>query len=138
MEININNKWTQNSQYIMKYAMNQSKKGNIFPIWGTCQGMQQLAYLTSGYDLKAVAPVRGEVAVRNTIQIQPDNTLFKDLPQDLLNSLESGVGVLYFNHHFAVTRDYFNNNVLLQQFWDVEAFTTTSFSEQFLSVFKAK
>ncbi len=91
--------------------------------------MQQLAYLTSGYDLKAVAPVRGEVAVRNTIQIQPDNTLFKDLPKDLLNSLESGVGILYFNHHFAVTRDYFNNNVLLQQFWDVEAFTTTSFSE---------
>lgn len=33
--------------------------------------MQLLAYLTSGYDAKAIAPVRGEVAVRNTIKITP-------------------------------------------------------------------
>jgi hypothetical protein len=32
--------------------------------------MQLLAYLTSGFDANAISPVRGEVAVRNTIQIQ--------------------------------------------------------------------
>jgi hypothetical protein len=33
--------------------------------------MQLLAYLTSGYDLKAIAPVSGQVAVKNTIKINP-------------------------------------------------------------------
>ena len=91
----------------MKYAMAETKKGNPFPIWGTCLGMQLLSYLTSGYDLNAISPVRGELAIRNTLQIQPDNTLFKDLSSDLLNNLQSGVGVVYFNHHYAVTKDYY-------------------------------
>jgi len=49
--------------------MEQNKKGNVFPIWGTCLGMQLLAYLTSGYDAAAVAPVNGELAIRNTLSI---------------------------------------------------------------------
>jgi GMP synthase-like glutamine amidotransferase len=43
----------------MKYAMAQTERGNPFPIWGTCLGMQLLAYLTSGYDSNAISPVRG-------------------------------------------------------------------------------
>lgn len=97
-----------------------------------------MAYFTSGYDLKAIAPVQGETDVRNTLQILPNNTIFKDFSKDLLDSLELGEGVLYFNHHFAVTREYFNNNKLLQNFWDIEAFSTSPFNETFISVFKAK
>lgn len=59
MDIDITNTWTQNADYVFKYAMNENKKGNVFPIWGTCLGMQLIAYLTSGYDSKAIAPVRG-------------------------------------------------------------------------------
>lgn len=51
--------------------MNENSNGNVFPVWGTCLGMQLLAYLTSGYDAKAIAPVRGQVATRNTLNIQP-------------------------------------------------------------------
>ena len=101
----------------MKYAMAETKRGNPFPVWGTCLGMQTLAYLTSGYDLKAIAPVRGELAIRNTLQIQPENTLFKDLPSDLLNNLQSGVGVVYFNHRFAIKQNiYFRSLQLFVHF----------------------
>jgi gamma-glutamyl hydrolase len=123
---------------VLKYGISENKKGNVFPIWGTCLGMQLLAYLTSGYDAKAIAPVRGEVATRNTLSIQSQNTLFTGLSSDLLNRLQSGVGVLYFNHHYAVTKQYYDNSPLLRAFWNVEAYTTTSYSEEFLSVFKAK
>ena len=71
VDINIKNKWTQTADYILKYGMSENKKGNVFPIWGTCLGMQLLAYLTSGYDLKAIAPVSGEVAIKNTIKVNP-------------------------------------------------------------------
>lgn len=78
-DINITTKWTQNADYIFKYAMEQNKKGNVFPIWGTCLGMQLLAYLSSGYDSDAIAPVRGQVAVRNTLDVQPRSAVFGDL-----------------------------------------------------------
>ena len=119
IDVDIKYKWTRNAEYVLKYAMAETKRGNPFPLWGTCLGMQTLAYLTSGYDLNAIAPVRGELAIRNTLQIQPDNTLFKDLSSDLLNNLQSGVGVVYFNHRFAVTKDYYLKNAQLRAFWDI-------------------
>ena len=36
--IDINNKWTKSADYIVKYAINENKKGNVFPVWGTCLG----------------------------------------------------------------------------------------------------
>ncbi len=51
--ININNIWTSNADYILKYAINQTNNGNPFPVWGTCLGWQLLAYLTSGYDMNS-------------------------------------------------------------------------------------
>lgn len=138
VDIDIRYKWTQNADYILKYAISQNDKGNVFPIWGTCLGMQLLAYLTSGYDLKAIAPVRGQVAVRNTISVQPESVTYGDLSTNLLNRLQSGDGILYFNHHFAITKEYFLNNQLLRKFWNVDSYTTTSYSEDFLSTFNAK
>ena len=81
--MDINTTWTKNAEYILKYGIEQNKKGNVFPIWGTCLGMQLLAYLTCGYDGAAIAPVNGEVAVRNTIQIQPNSLLYKSISEDL-------------------------------------------------------
>jgi gamma-glutamyl hydrolase len=137
-EINISNKWTQNADYILKYAMAENKKGNVFPIWGTCLGMQLLAYLTSGYDAKAIGPVRGEVAVKNTLVIQPGSVILSDLSSNLENRLQSGEGILYFNHHYAVTKAYFQGSEKLRSFWRVDAMTTSSFSDEFLSMFTAK
>ena len=78
------------------------------------------------------------MAVRNTISVQPGSVLYSDLSTNLLNRLQSGDGILYFNHHFAITKEYFLNSQPLRKFWNVESYTTTSFSEDFLSTFKAK
>lgn len=36
--ININNLWTSNADYILKYAINQTNNGNPFAVWGICLG----------------------------------------------------------------------------------------------------
>jgi gamma-glutamyl-gamma-aminobutyrate hydrolase PuuD len=137
VDIDITNTWTKNADYILKFAMAEKKKGNAFPIWGTCLGMQLLAYLTANYDARAISPVRGEVAVRNTIQIRADSTLLGDLPTDLKHMLQNGQGILYYNHHYAVTLPYYNTSPSLKQFWRIAATTTTSYSEDFLAVFES-
>ena len=46
---------------------------------------------------------------------------------------------MYFNHHLAVTREYYTKSSLLQQFWDVQAYTTvTTTNQSFISAIKAK
>jgi gamma-glutamyl hydrolase len=49
-EIHINNRWVKNANFILGFAMSENKKGNVFPIWGTCLGLELLSYLTSGFD----------------------------------------------------------------------------------------
>lgn len=127
VDLDINTTWTQNAEYILKYAINQNQKGNVFPLWGTCLGMQLLAYLTSGYDAAAVSAVSGEVATKNTLQIQPNTVLYKGISDELKYYLENGRGVTYFNHHFAVRKEYFERSALLRNFWEVESYTTTTF-----------
>lgn len=58
-EFNIKTKWTANADLILKWAMKENDKGNVFPVWGTCLGLQLLAYLTSNYDNSVISPVRG-------------------------------------------------------------------------------
>ena len=38
VSIDINNLWTKNADYILKYAISENKKGNMFAVWGTCLG----------------------------------------------------------------------------------------------------
>ena len=62
-EIDINDlrlKWTANADHILKYAIESNKRGNPFPIWGTCLGLELLAFLTSGYDPKVVSEISGQ------------------------------------------------------------------------------
>ena len=38
-EIHISNRWVRNANFILQWAINENKKGNVFPIWGTCLGL---------------------------------------------------------------------------------------------------
>jgi gamma-glutamyl hydrolase len=137
-EININNIWTSNADYILKYAINENKKGNPFPVWGTCLGWELISYLTSGYDSKWLTSVRGESAVKNRISIKTPSYLFDDLSPTLKNSLENGVGIVYFNHVYAVTPSYYQTNQVLKSFWNIVSTTTSSYNEQFISAAESK
>lgn len=137
MEFNINNKWTKNADHILKYAIDQNKKGNPYPVWGTCLGFELLAYLTCGYDSKVLSPVRGESGVRNTIKIQGHSYLYDDLSTELRYNLENGQGSTFFNHVWAVSTKYFQASEQLKAFWRVTSTSTSTFSEEFVSTLES-
>jgi gamma-glutamyl hydrolase len=87
IDINIKNKWTSNADYVLKWAINENKKGRVFPVWGTCLGWELLAYLTSGYDSKVLSPVRGESGVRNTLDILDDGYIYSGISPSLRYNL---------------------------------------------------
>jgi gamma-glutamyl hydrolase len=125
----MNNRWTSNADYILKYAINENNKGNVFPVWGTCLGLQLLSFLTSGYDSKVLSAVRGEVALLNTLNILKSSYLLEDISTDLKNKLTKGQGITYFNHHYAVTTTYYQNNKNFNTFWNLIATTRSSYND---------
>lgn len=101
--------------------------------------MQLLAYLTSGYDSKAIQPVRGDLAILNTLNITASSSyLFDGVSVDIKNKLTKGQGILYFNHHYAVIPSFASSNSKFSSFWNTIAITTTSYNDPFLSVTEAK
>ncbi len=136
--ININNIWTKNADYILKYAIEQNRNGTVFPVWGTCRGWELLAYLTSGYDSNVLSPVKNETNIKNIISISEPTYLFSELSQKLKTSLESGAGILFFDHKCAVSTAYYESNEIFKNFWNITSTTTSSYSETFISGAESK
>lgn len=58
VEFDITKTWTSNANFILQYAIQQNDQGKVFPVWGTCLGLQLLSYLTADYK-NVLSPVRG-------------------------------------------------------------------------------
>ncbi len=83
---------------MLQFAINENKKGNVFPVWGTCLGLELLTYLTSGFDENILQPIRGSDHMLNVLKFVEKSVLFDDLDPHLKNSLTNPPGNFYFNH----------------------------------------
>lgn len=125
MELDIKTKWTQSADTIVKYAMEQTDKGNKFPIWATCLGMQLISYLTGGY-VEVLSRVQGDDAIVLPINITaPNSYIFSAMTAYQVEKMTKGGGILYYNHKYAVTLDTFNSNQKLKGFWNMTAKATS-------------
>lgn len=59
--IDFTQRWTQNAQFILEWAMKENDAGNVFPIWSVCLGYETLAVITSGNtnNMTTLSRVRG-------------------------------------------------------------------------------
>lgn len=69
MDYDMKDLWTRNTDVILKYAIEENDKGNVFPVFGTCMGHQLLAYLTSNYTNSIFTTVHGDDAIVLPINI---------------------------------------------------------------------
>ena len=63
MEFSIENQWTKNADYILKYAKEENDQGRPFPLWFTCLGHELVSYLTSNYNDNILSKVNGDEAI---------------------------------------------------------------------------
>jgi len=99
LDFDIEDRWTSNADFILKYAIQQNDAGNVFPIFGTCMGLQLLGYLTNDY-VCPLSPVEGQKYAINTIKFESNDkgTLFNEMPSRILTKLTTGKGMVFFNH----------------------------------------
>ncbi|XP_060766751.1 zgc:171566 [Neoarius graeffei] len=116
-------------------AIKANDASDYFPIWGTCQGFQQLTVLTSNKNLLTSTNTK---AVTLPLIFAPgaqNSRLFKSFPKDLLNSLASENITSNF-HSWSMSTQNFTRNVKLKRFYKVLT-TNTDGRKEFISTMEA-
>jgi len=117
--------FTTASQIIFNYAIEAKKRGEIFPVWGTCQGFEVLVYLIAGYDpltlTKAVdmpAPIVFEKEFKNYKTLVKGTRLFKSLDKRTYNAMKTTESTIHY-HNFGLTKQNFTKIHSLKNFFRI-------------------
>ncbi len=137
-EIHIDNHWVKNANFILQFAIEENRRGNVFPIWGTCLGLELLTYLTSGFSETILQPIRGSEHMLNVLKFVERSVLFDDLDANLKSKLTTGPGILYFNHEDGLPIANFRENKRMTDFWRIASTTTSPGGDTFVSAMEAQ
>ncbi|KAF3856801.1 hypothetical protein F7725_017524 [Dissostichus mawsoni] len=115
-------------------ALKANDAGDYFPIWGTCQGFQQLSVLTANKNLLTITDTKA-VALPLTLTPAQSSRLFRSFPKDLLQSLavENITGNF---HKWSLSLLNYSRNAKLKRFYKVLS-TNNDGKKEFISTMEA-
>uniref|UniRef100_A0A3Q3XF98 folate gamma-glutamyl hydrolase n=1 Tax=Mola mola TaxID=94237 RepID=A0A3Q3XF98_MOLML len=117
-------------------ALKANDAGDYFPLWGTCQGFQQLSVLTSNKNLLTLTDTK---AVALPLTLKPgtaqSSRLFRTFPKDLLKSLAEENITLNF-HSWSLSVQNYSRNAKLKRFYKVLS-TNNDGKREFISTMEA-
>ncbi|KAL4655697.1 gamma-glutamyl hydrolase-like [Arapaima gigas] len=108
---------------------------DYFPIWGTCQGFQQLTVLTSGKNLLTVTDTKAVALPLVFTEAAKNSRLFKNFPKDLLQSL-SEENITSNFHSWSLSMQNYSRNAKLKRFYKVLS-TNADGKKEFISTMEA-
>ncbi|KAM9332179.1 gamma-glutamyl hydrolase-like [Pholidichthys leucotaenia] len=116
-------------------AIEANKRGDYFPVWGTCLGFQQLSYLTSR---KSVLTRTNTTAVALPLHFTNEtksSRLFRDFPAKLMEDLASQP-LTENSHKWSLAMLTYNTTEELRNFYKVLS-TNTDGNIEFVSTMEA-
>ncbi|XP_070708855.1 gamma-glutamyl hydrolase [Pempheris klunzingeri] len=116
-------------------AIEANKKGDYFPVWGTCLGFEQLTYLTSGKTVLSSTNTSGVALPLNFTNESKDSRMFKAFPADLMEDLASKP-LTENSHRWSLALLTYNTNEELKKFYKVLS-TNTDGNIEFVSTVEA-
>ncbi|XP_075872204.1 gamma-glutamyl hydrolase [Nelusetta ayraudi] len=121
------------AQIFYTLAIEANKKGDYFPLWGTCLGFEQLVVLTSGKWALTRTNTSGVSLPLNLTT--NDSRIFRSFPADLMKALTSQP--LTVNaHKWSLALETFNADDRLKDFFKVVS-TNTDGEVEFVSTMEA-
>ncbi|XP_047424390.1 gamma-glutamyl hydrolase [Mugil cephalus] len=116
-------------------AIEANKRGDYFPVWGTCLGFEQLAYLTSGKSLLTHTNTSGVALPLNFTSEAKNSRMFKGFPPELVKALASEP-LTENSHQWSLATLTYNTNDDLRRFYKVLS-TNTDGNTEFVSTIEA-
>ncbi|XP_041817142.1 gamma-glutamyl hydrolase isoform X2 [Chelmon rostratus] len=115
-------------------AIQANKRGDYFPVWGTCLGFEQLTYLTSGESILSHTNTSG-VSLPLSFTNAKDSKMFKGFPAELMADLASQP-LTENSHKWSLAVLTYNTNEDLKKFYKVLS-TNTDGTTEFVSTVEA-
>ncbi|KAM9713210.1 gamma-glutamyl hydrolase [Menidia menidia] len=116
-------------------AIEANKRGDHFPVWGTCLGFEQLVYLTSGKFSLSHTNTSGVALPLNFTEEAKGSRMFKGFPPELMAALASEP-LTENSHQWSLATRTYNTNDDLKNFYKVLS-TNTDGTVEFVSTFEA-
>lgn len=123
------------SKIFYDLAIKANDMSDYFPIWGTCQGFQQLTVLTSGKNLLTLTDTKAVALPLTFTPAAQNSRLLKSFPKDLLQSL-SVENITSNFHSWSLTLQNFSRNMRLRRFYKVLSINTDG-KKEFISTMEA-
>ncbi|XP_019716078.1 gamma-glutamyl hydrolase [Hippocampus comes] len=127
---------TRAAKIFYRLALKANNAGDYFPIWGTCQGFQQLTLLTADRNLLTVTDTRSAALPLNFTADSSSSRLFRNFPADLMRSLSEDNITANF-HSWSLSLQNFSRNGKLKRFYKVLS-TNTDGTTDFISTMEAR
>lgn len=116
-------------------ALKGNDAGDYFPIWGTCQGFQQLTVLTANKNLLTLTDTKAVALPLTLTSVAPSSRLFRNFPKDLLRSLASENITANF-HSWSLSMQNYSRNAKLRRFYKILS-TNSDGKKEFISTMEA-
>lgn len=116
-------------------ALRANDAGDFFPIWGTCQGFQQLTVLTAKKNMLTLTDTRAVALPLTFTPDAPSSRLLSSFPKDLLQSLAQENITANF-HFWSLSMQNYSRNFKLKRFYKVLS-TNTDGKTEFISTMEA-
>lgn len=123
------------SKIFYSLALKANDDGDHFPIWGTCQGFQQLSVLTANKNLLTVTNTKSVALPLTFTTAAQSSRLFKSFPVDLLQSL-SEENITSNFHSWSLSLQNYSRNAKLKMFYKILS-TNTDGKIDFISTMEA-
>ncbi|PIK45365.1 hypothetical protein BSL78_17786 [Apostichopus japonicus] len=113
------------------------EKGDYFPIWGTCQGLQLMSVLTAGKNILATMGAVKE-SLNVTLKVGYNKSrLLGNAPDEILTALKTKA-VTYNFHDYSVTPTNFSNSEALKDNFNIVATSQTDNGKEFIAMMEGK
>ncbi|XP_075952260.1 gamma-glutamyl hydrolase [Anarhichas minor] len=118
-----------------RLALKANDARDYFPIWGTCQGFQQLSVLTANKNLLTLTDTKAVALPLTLTPAAQSSRLFRSFPKDLLQSLAEENITSNF-HSWSLSMQNYSRNSKLKRFYKVLS-TNNDGKKEFISTMEA-
>ncbi|XP_029630131.1 gamma-glutamyl hydrolase [Salmo trutta] len=123
------------SKIFYDLAIKANDASDYFPIWGTCQGLQQMTVLTSNKNLLTLTDTKAVALPLTFTPASQNSRLFKAFPGNLLQSLSEDNITSNF-HSWSLSLQNYSRNAKLKRFYKILT-TNTDGRREFISTMEA-
>lgn len=135
-DVNIEtSQFTRTAKIFYELALKANKAGDYFPLWGTCQGFQQLTVLTANKNLLTNTDTEAVALPLSFMKGAQTTRLFKNFPKNLLQSLSQENITANF-HLWSLSLQNYSRTPSLKRFYKVLS-TNTDGKIEFISTMEA-